>query len=250
MRGPKKNKETVSEVKKDLSKTSKKNLLEIVLLQSKTNDSLAKLVNKNKKRSKKNSKNKKLVTPISPTTVEAEKALKKENYKLRYKKILKSTICTLIVVIALSVITASLLLPVLQVCGNSMEPTLENDDVLLSVKQEKFKRGDIVAFYYNNKVLVKRIIASAGDYVEIDRHGNVFVNSNLVEEPYTLEKSLGECNQSFPYQVPDNSYFVLGDARENSNDSRNTTIGAVSGENIIGKILFRIWPLNNVGKIN
>ena len=169
---------------------------------------------------------------------------------MSYKKILKSTICTLVVVTAISVIVASFVFPALQVCGSSMEPTFKNDDILLSIKQEKFKRGDIVAFYYNNKVLIKRVIASSGDHVEIDRHGNVFVNSNLIEEPYITKKSLGECNQSFPYQVPDNSYFVLGDARENSNDSRNTVIGAVSGENIIGKVIFRLWPLNNVGKIN
>lgn len=149
---------------------------------------------------------------------------------------------------ALSVLVATLLLPVLQIYGTSMTPTLTEGDIVLSVKSNNFKRGDIIAFYYNNKILVKRVIAGPSEWVNMDEDGRVYVNDNLLEEKYIDEFYYGECDIEFPYQVPGDSYFVMGDHRETSLDSRNSLIGPISNENIVGKIIFTIWPLKHFGK--
>lgn len=184
-----------------------------------------------------------------PTTKEIEKELERANYKSKYNKLLKSTIYVLVIVISFSIIFATLVFPVLQISGESMLPTLSKDDVVFSIKKNKYKNGDIIAFYYNNKILVKRIIASSSEVVEIDENGNVYVDNVLLKESYILDKSLGETNIEFPYKVPLDTYFVLGDERINSIDSRNTQIGTINADNIIGKILFRIYPLNKFGVI-
>ncbi len=171
-------------------------------------------------------------------------------HKRRFTTVLKSTIYALITVAAIAVLVATLWLPVMQTYGSSMTPTLNDGEIIFSVKTKKFNQGDIVAFYYNNKVLVKRVIAGPGDIVNIDTDGNVYVNDQLLVEPYLSEKTQGEVDIELPYQVPDGRYFVMGDNRATSADSRHTSVGCVSVEQIIGKIIFRIWPLKQIGLID
>jgi signal peptidase I len=157
---------------------------------------------------------------------------------------------TLITVSAVSILIAVLLLPVLRIYGTSMTPTLEESDIVLSVKGGKFDTGDVIAFYYNNKILVKRVIAQTGDWVNIEDDGTVYVNGVAIDEPYIKEKSFGECDIELPYQVPEDRVFVMGDHRDVSIDSRNTSIGCVAEEQIVGKIIFRIWPFSGLGKVS
>ena len=171
------------------------------------------------------------------------------NHNVLFRKYVKSTLYALITVAAVAVLIAVLFLPVLRIYGTSMTPTLEEGQYVLSVKGEKFETGDIVAFYYNNKVLVKRVIAQAGEWVDIDDKGNVYVNNVLIDEPYVSEKAFGDCNISLPYQVPENRVFVMGDHRSVSVDSRNTAIGCVADEQLVGKIIFCVWPLTAFGAV-
>lgn len=182
-----------------------------------------------------------------PTKEELEKELSREKYKLKYRKIFKSTIYALIIVVAISSLLSTLLFPVLEIYGTSMSPTLTGGDIVLCVKKSKFSHGDIIAFYYNNKILIKRVIGVPSDWISIDEKGNVYVNDILQEEPYVEEKFYGETDIEYPYQVSDDSYFVLGDARETSIDSRNSVIGTISKEDIIGKIVFNLWPIKRIG---
>lgn len=176
--------------------------------------------------------------------------LKRELYKARYRSILRSTIFTLIVVAAAAVLVATLWMPVLQIYGTSMSPTLTEGNIVVSVKSPSVERGDIVAFYYNNKLLVKRVIAVSGDTIDIDEDGNVTLNGKPLDEPYISEKSLGECNITLPYDVPEERYFMMGDHRANSLDSRNSSIGCVSKDQIVGKLVFSVWPLKSFGEID
>ncbi len=169
--------------------------------------------------------------------------LKRERYKRRFIKLLRSTVNALIVVAAVAALIATLVFPVLQIAGNSMEPSLKEGNLVLLVKTDKLETGDLCAFYYSNKILIKRIIAAPGDYLWIDPDGTVFLNGEELEEPYISKKALGECDVEFPYQVPENSYFMMGDHRETSIDSRSSTIGCISKDQIVGKIWCRIWPL-------
>lgn len=182
-----------------------------------------------------------------PSVTELEEALQRENYRRRYLTVLRSTIFTLITVAAAAVLVATLWLPVLQIYGHSMTPTLQDGDIVFSVKTSNMKQGDIVAFYYNNKILVKRVIAGPGAWVDMDADGTVYVEGVRLEEPYLSEKAYGETDISFPYQVPDGRFFVMGDHRATSVDSRNTAVGCVEQEQIVGKIVFRIWPLKQMG---
>ena len=150
---------------------------------------------------------------------------------------------------AVAVLIAVLLLPVLQIYGTSMAPTLDEGNIVLSVKGSRFRTGEVVAFYYNNKILVKRVIANPGEWVDIDKEGNVYVNNVKLEEPYLAEKAFGETNIQLPYQVPDSRIFVMGDNRDVSIDSRNSSVGCIADEQIVGKIVFRIWPLSGMGPV-
>ena len=184
-----------------------------------------------------------------PNSREVRQELNRVRYRTRFNQVLRSTIFTLIVVAAIAILIATLWLPVLRIFGSSMSPTLENGSIAVAVKQTKFKSGEIVAFYYNNKILVKRAIAQAGDWVDIDADGNVYVNGVLLDEPYITEKALGDCNIELPYQVPEDRVFVMGDNREVSIDSRNTAVGCVSSEQLVGKLMFVAWPFKAIGTI-
>ncbi|MDO4519847.1 MAG: signal peptidase I [Eubacteriales bacterium] len=169
------------------------------------------------------------------------------------KKTLKAfieTIRLLINVAAIAVLIAVLLIPVLRIYGNSMTPTLTEGDLIISIKGANFERGDIIAFYYNNKVLVKRVIAFPGEWVDISENGEVSINGELQAEPYVQNQALGTCDIKLPYQVPEDRYFVMGDKRAVSIDSRSSSIGCIAKEQIVGKIVFRIWPFKDFGIVN
>lgn len=185
-----------------------------------------------------------------PEIEQLEAELHRVSYRSRYRSVLYSTIYTLIVVAAVAVLVATIWLPVLQIYGESMTPTLNEGDVLVSFKESDFHQSDLVAFYMGNKILVKRMIAGPGEWIDIDEDGNVYVNGDLLEEPYLSEKAFGDCNIELPYQVPDNRYFCMGDHRATSVDSRHTSVGCISEEQIVGKIVFRVWPLSDFGVVD
>lgn len=186
---------------------------------------------------------------VVPTVAQLEAELQRESYRIRYRRVLRSTVYALITVAAVAVLVATLLLPVLRIHGASMTPTLHDGDVVVSLKAGTYSRGDIIAFWYNNKILVKRVIAFAGEWVDIDESGNVTVNGTPLDEPYLAEKALGLCDIPLPYQVPESRIFVMGDHRSTSTDSRTTAVGCVAEEQIVGKLVLRVWPVKQLGTL-
>lgn len=184
-----------------------------------------------------------------PTLEQMEEEIARIKYKRRYGSALRGTLYSLAVVAAIAILIATLWLPVLQITGASMEPTLTDGQLIVAVKNSDLQTGEITAFYYNNKILIKRVVARSGDWVDIDRDGNVYVNGTLLDEPYLTEKSLGECTIDLPYQVPDGRVFVMGDDRAISLDSRTDAVGCVSREQVLGEVVFRVWPLSEFGKV-
>ena len=184
-----------------------------------------------------------------PSLEQLSAELSRERHERRYRRVLRSTVYTLVVVAAVAVLVATIWMPVLQIFGSSMSPTLREGDVVVSIKGSDFKQGDLVAFYFGNKILVKRCIAGPGQWVNIDEAGNIYVDSKLLDEPYLTEKALGDCDIELPYQVPESRYFCVGDHRLTSIDSRHTSVGCISEEQIVGKIAFRVWPLSNLGTL-
>lgn len=178
-----------------------------------------------------------------------EVEIKRVRYRKRYNSVLRSTIYTLIVVASLAVLVVTIWLPILKIYGSSMTPTLNEGDIVVSLKGSTIEQGDLVAFYIGNKILVKRVIAGPGQWVDIDESGNVSVDGKPLDEPYITEKSFGDANVDFPYQVPDNRYFCMGDHRATSVDSRHSEIGCIAEEQLVGKIGFRVWPLAYFGTV-
>lgn len=180
-----------------------------------------------------------------PSTEEVKAERERLAYRSRYTRVLRSTIYALVVVAAVAVLLATLFLPVLQVSGDSMNPTLQDKDVIVLVKSGSLKTGDLCGFYWQNKLLLKRVIGLPGDIISLDENGVVTVNGTVLDEPYVDELALGECDIKFPYQVPENRYFVLGDHRATSIDSRSSVIGCVEKNQIVGKVFIRVWPLSS-----
>ena len=189
------------------------------------------------------------VSPDIPTTAQLEAERDRIRYRRRYSRTLRSTVAILVVVAAFSVLVATLWMPVVRIYGSSMAPTLQDGELIVTVKTSDFEPGDVIAFYYGNKLLIKRYIAGPGEWVDIDEDGNVSVNGEELDEPYLEEKALGETNIKLPYQVPDERYFLMGDNREVSVDSRNTAVGCVATDQVVGKVVFRIWPLSELGSV-
>lgn len=184
-----------------------------------------------------------------PSLAEIQRERKRIRRKTYYRQALRSTVSVLVVVAAVAVLITTLFLPILQISGDSMYPTLTHNEIVVLLKTRDYQRGDLIGFYYQGKILLKRVIALPEDEVVIDSDGNVYVNAQLLEEPYVTDKSLGDCDLEFPYKVPGTGYFVMGDRRSNSVDSRNSMVGTVSQEDIIGKVFFRVWPFDRLGLI-
>ena len=185
-----------------------------------------------------------------PTAQQLDAERRRLRYKRRYNRTLRSTVAILIVAAALAVLAATLWMPVLRVYGSSMAPTLHNGEILISVKTKDFSSGDIIAFYHGNKLLIKRYIAGSSDYVNVDEDGTVSVNGTPLDEPYLTEKAFGETDIELPYQVPDQRYFVMGDNRSVSIDSRSSIVGCIAVDQIVGKVVFRVWPLSAFGALH
>ena len=192
---------------------------------------------------------------VSTTSHEApsrellEGELQRTKYRNRFMQALRATLSSLVVVAAVAVIVAMLVLPVLQIQGTSMTDTLQDQDIVVALRGSGYKTGDVIAFYYNNNILIKRVIATTGQWVDITEDGTVYVDNVRLDEPYVTDKSLGDCNIALPYQVPDGKIFVMGDHRSTSVDSRNTALGCVSDEMIVGRLLFRAWPITAAGPV-
>ena len=187
--------------------------------------------------------------PAVPSVRQLEEELKREKYRGRYKRLLRGTVSTVLVVIAAAVLISNLLLPILRIYGSSMSPTLVNGNIVTALRGGSYERGDIVAFYYNDKILVKRIVGLPGEVIDIDEDGSVSVDGEPLDEPYLDEKALGECDIELPYQVPEGRYFVMGDNRSVSSDSRSSQVGCIVEEQVIGKLIFRLWPLDGFGTV-
>lgn len=186
------------------------------------------------------------VVSVLPTLKELELELQRVKYREHYKVVLKSTIGLLLVAAASAILVVTLWMPVLRVCGNSMSPTLANGEIVILTKSSRFHTGDMIAFYYNNKILIKRVIAQSGDWVDIAENGTVSVNGKILDEPYVSELDYGECDLKFPYQVPVDRVFVMGDHRSVSIDSRSSQVGCIAEEQIVGKLQVRVWPFQRI----
>lgn len=181
-----------------------------------------------------------------PTKSQVEAERKRYRRQKAYNKALRGTVYVLTIVAAVAVLIATLVLPVLQIEGTSMEPNLAHGDIVLLSKTTRFERGDLCGFTWNNKLLIKRVIGLPGDWIEISTDGTIYLNGTKLDEPYVQKMALGECDLEFPFQVPQEQYFVVGDMRESSIDSRNSLIGCIQKDQIVGKVFFRVWPFKSI----
>lgn len=180
--------------------------------------------------------------PDMPSVSEIQSEIDRVRYRKRYWKSVRGILQTILVAAAVAVLISMLWMPVLEIYGPSMAPSLEEGDIVAAIKNSKFETGDVIAFYYNNKILVKRVMAGPGDWIDIHEDGTVFVNGEEIDEPYLTDKAYGDPDIEFPYQVPEGRWFVLGDHRSISKDSRNAEIGPIASEDIVGRLVFRLWP--------
>lgn len=186
----------------------------------------------------------------APSVQLLEQELEREKYKSRFRRTLRNTVFTLITVSAIAVLVATIWMPVLQIYGNSMTPMLSDGEIVLSLKTSDISKGEVVAFYYNNKILIKRVIGIPGDRIEITDTGDLYINERLIDEPYVSDKALGDSDIEYPYQVPEGKYFVMGDHRSVSIDSRNTSVGCVSQDQVVGRLIFKLWPMKDIGAVS
>lgn len=184
-----------------------------------------------------------------PSIEEIDQEIERLRHQKRTRRALRWTMYSLAVVAAIAVLVATLWLPVLKITGSSMKPTLNDSEMVVAVRTEQFRSGDVIAFYYDNKILIKRVIATAGQFVDIQEDGTVLVDGEVLDEPYIEEKSRGECNIDLPYQVGDGQIFVMGDDRPISLDSRTTAVGTIAEEKVLGRVMFKIWPWSSVGRV-
>lgn len=191
-----------------------------------------------------NNNKEKLEIPSIPALKEE---LMREKIKREFRRAILNMAGVLIVAAALTALMATRIFVLVQINGSSMKPTLNEDEVIILRQTKAVEKGDIVGFYYGGKILLKRVMAGAGDEVDIDREGNVSVNGERIDEPYLKEKTLGKCDLEFPYEVPEGAIFVLGDNRAISMDSRIKSIGCVESDQIVGKVVFRMWPMACMG---
>lgn len=198
---------------------------------------------------KKKKSKKEKITYKDLTVENLERELHRENYKHSFSRLLRSTIYVLIIIVAVASVGATLFMPVIEITDSSMKPLVEDGDIVLTIKSSSFKTGDVVAFYYGNKILIKRVIGVKGDFVNIDKDGIVYVNGEELKEDYVKEFLKGESDIKYPVQVSDNSIFVLSDERNVLTDSRSENIGTIKKENIIGKVIFKVWPIKKIKKI-
>ena len=180
-----------------------------------------------------------------PSSEEVQEEMQRIKSQGRFSQALKSTFGTVIVVAAIAVLVAAIFLPVLRITGTSMEPLFMPGDILVAYKTDNLKRGEICTFYYNNKLIVKRVIALGGDTVDISEDGLVSVNGNELNEPYVQKNTLGLCDLEFPFEVPLGQMFLLGDNRETSVDSRSGDFGCISVEEVLGRVFLRVWPFDS-----
>ena len=185
-----------------------------------------------------------------PSTEVVSQTLKRELFLHEYRITIWNTLISMLVIVSVALLSTALFLPILRVYGKSMEGTLDSGDIVVTAKSSEYERGDIIAFYYNNNILVKRIIAIQGNQVKIDDEGDVYVNNAKIDEPYLRQKTKGDTDIEFPYTVPNGKLFVMGDNRALSLDSRNFSIGCIAEEQIVGKIVFRVWPLIKIGAVH
>lgn len=194
-------------------------------------------------------KKKDSLNDYTPTKEEVDQELKRVKHRKKYGQTLRSTIYILVTVAAFAVLAATLWMPVLEVFGTSIAPSLNEGELIASVKTSDFKTGDVIAFYFNNKILVKRVIAGPGDWVDLEPDGTVLINGEPLDEPYVEELAYGDTDIELPYQVPDARWFVMGDHRSVSVDSRSKSIGPIADEQVVGKLIYRVWPLQTIGSI-
>lgn len=184
-----------------------------------------------------------------PDVEQLQAELNRLRHRQRYFRTLRSTVFMLVVVAAVAVLAATLWMPVLRIYGTSMTPTLIDGNIVVAVKDNDLETGDVVAFYYNNKILVKRVIADTGQWVDMDENGKVYVDNTPLDEPYLTETAYGNCDINLPYQVPESRIFVMGDHRSVSVDSRNSSVGCIADDQIVGKLVLCLWPLEDFGLI-
>ena len=178
------------------------------------------------------------------------KELEREESRYHFRRAILTITGILVVAAAITALLATRLFVLLEINGASMAPTLNEGEIVILRQTKDIETGDLVGFYYGGKILLKRVIGSAGDYIDIDEEGNVYVNNEMIDEPYLEEKKLGRCELDFPYQVPEGMIFVLGDNRAVSIDSRIKAIGCVEEGQIVGKVAFRAWPFARIGSLD